>query len=116
MPPAFNLSQDQTLQFNPIQSLTHRRLAPSPIAAASAATIEDKPRTNPLEGSARLHRVSTFIPVEPPDRPSSSPRLPPPKSSLSTDRKRPTPCLTTQASQSSKAPTPIGCQFVKERA
>src|SRR5437763_11762390 len=93
MPPAFNLSQDQTLQFNPLQ-VTQSTLAPTRPNFRS-----DKPglRTQLFSQARLLHRVSTKnFSIPQPNKPSD---------------KRPI----TYPAKASKAPapTPIGCSFLK---
>jgi hypothetical protein len=58
MPPAFNLSQDQTLQFNPFKSLNRRWPYPNPFGFYPSKT-KTRLRTRPFEQARLLRRVST---------------------------------------------------------
>ena len=92
MPPAFNLSQDQTLQFNPNTS-NSIDVGPIPTQKLTPPS-QDKTHSHPLTGqehfaSCEHHNVSSIQPA----------RLAP---------HQPIPPNTT-------APTPIGCNLLKNR-
>src|SRR3954471_22256830 len=102
MPPAFNLSQDQTLQFNPLQ-VTQSTLAPSPSPKL------DTPETKTRQARPTRRQDTPFASCE-----HQNNCLPPKPASPAT-RVAASNLAYRLRTSSASVPTPIGCSFLKNR-